>query len=308
MQLSTLRYFYKVSRSRSIREAAEQLHISASAVSRKIAELEHEFGQALFERHARGMRLTEAGEIVQQHFAQILLTVDTVHEQLNELKGLFRGRVRVASVEGAVAHLLMGAIASLHRDYPQISFELMTASASGAVDAVLLDAADLMIAFNVPPNAKISIVASSEVPLYAVVGTTHALKRARVVSLRDVASAPAGYLTEAHGARMLLDNALNKLGVTPHRMLVTNSIESLKAFVRHGIGMTLLPAFVVEREVRAGEFFLVPVAERELVSAPVIIGVRRGRQLSRGTQELAARLKDLLARPPKNVLSPARRR
>ena len=106
MELSTVRYFHKVACSSSIREAAEQLHVSASAISRKISQLEEEFGQPLFERHARGIKLTQAGEIVRQCFHDMLQNVDSLHDQLGELNGLLRGKVRIATVEGAVTYLL----------------------------------------------------------------------------------------------------------------------------------------------------------------------------------------------------------
>lgn len=294
MELSTIRYFHKVSRSCSIREAADQLHVSASAISRKIAQLEEEFGQPLFERHARGVRLTQAGEIVQQRFQDVLQNVDTLHEQLDELKGLLRGRIRIATVEGAVAYLLPQAIANLHRVYPNLSFEIMTAGGADVVESVLEDDSDLLIAFNVDPHANISVVARVALPLFAVVGANHALKSATLLSLRELENTKIGYLTESHGTRRLLDNALNELGVNPARTLVTNSVESLKAFARHGIGITFLPRFVFEREVTTGDLIAIPVREAELLTASLVIGVRRGRRMSRSTQELIERLKDLL--------------
>ncbi len=67
MNFTQLRYFTIVARSGGIRAASELLRVAASAVSRQIQQLEHQVGRPLFERHTRGMRLTEAGEIYAQH-------------------------------------------------------------------------------------------------------------------------------------------------------------------------------------------------------------------------------------------------
>lgn len=299
MQLSTIKYFCEVARSGSIREAADRLHIATSAISRQIAQLEEELGETLFERHARGITLTPAGAIAQEHFREMLLRVDLISDQLSELKGLRRGRVRIATVEGAVAYLLARAIADFHCVYPGVTLEITMAGTSEAVDAVLQDEADLFIAFNVPPNADISIVAQIAEPLYAVVGPAHVLWDAESCTLRQIANMPFGYLTEAHGIRRLLDQALHSLGVVPRPALVSNSIEALKAFARRAGGITFLPRFAAQREIEAGELCLVPVLEADLITALVMIGVHRGRRVSRATQELSQRIKDLLIDLPK---------
>ena len=299
MQLSTIRYFCEVARSGSIREAADRLHIATSAISRQIAQLEDELGEPLFERHARGTTLTPAGEIAQGHFREMLVRIESIYDQLSELKGLRRGRVRIATVEGAVAYLLARAIADFHSVYPGVSLEITIAGTSGAVDAVLQDEADLFIAFNVPPNADISVVAQIAEPLYAVVGPEHELWAAESCTLRQIANMRYGYLTEAHGIRQLLDQALHRVGVAPHPALVSNSLEALKAFARRAGGITFMPRFAAQREVEAGELCLVPVLEADLITALLIIGVHRGRRVSRATQELAERIKDLLVDLPK---------
>src|SRR5215470_8938292 len=68
MDFTALRYFSETAHARSIRAAAERLHVSPSAISRQIAKLEHELGAPIFDRRAQGMALTPAGEILQTKF------------------------------------------------------------------------------------------------------------------------------------------------------------------------------------------------------------------------------------------------
>src|SRR3954463_2877091 len=82
-----LRYFAAVARHGSIREAAGELHIAQSALSRQIVKLEQEFGVQLFHRHARGVELTSAGEIFLHYAVSSLRQVDRVRSELDALKG-----------------------------------------------------------------------------------------------------------------------------------------------------------------------------------------------------------------------------
>lgn len=299
MQLSTIRYFYEVSRSQSIRAAADRLHIAPSAVSRQIAQLEEELGHPLFERRARGIRLTAAGEIAKEHFRRLLLNVDAVREQLGEMNALRRGILRIATVEGAVAHLLSSAIKDFHLSYPNIVFDITIAGTSAVVDAVLEGDADMFIAFNAPPIPEIRLVTQVVQPLHVAVGPEHPLRSVAAVSLSELADMPIGYLTEAHGIRTLLDSAFSRIGAVPRRTVISNSIEALKKFVQEGICITLMPPFAAQREVDAGLLYLVPVQDRDLCSASVTLGTHRDQEHSRPLQELVSRIERLLTRLPK---------
>ena len=83
-----LRYFSAIARLGSIREAAEELHIAQSALSRQIQKLEEEFAVPLFERHARGVKLTSAGEIMMAAGGRWQKSLSEVRAQIEDLRGL----------------------------------------------------------------------------------------------------------------------------------------------------------------------------------------------------------------------------
>ena len=86
--LRFLRYIDEVARAGSIRKAAEQLHVTASAVNRRIMDIEEELGAPLFERRARGVRLTAAGELFLRYIREQAGDVARVQSQIEDLKGL----------------------------------------------------------------------------------------------------------------------------------------------------------------------------------------------------------------------------
>ena len=101
--LRIMRYVDEVARTGSIRKAADQLNVTASAVNRRIADLEDELGAQLFERRPRGVRLTAAGEVFVHYLRQQSGDIERMKSQIEDLKGLRRGTVRIACSQ-ALAH------------------------------------------------------------------------------------------------------------------------------------------------------------------------------------------------------------
>jgi len=120
----SLRYFATVARRGSIREAAEELHVAQSALSRQIQKLEQDFGVPLFQRHARGVELTSAGEIFLRHARSSLRQTERVRSELDALKGLRRGTINIQSIESLVPGVLPQAIMRFRARYPGITFEV----------------------------------------------------------------------------------------------------------------------------------------------------------------------------------------
>ena len=122
-----LRYFLEVARTGSVNQAAQRLHVAASAVSRQLAKLEDGLGVVLFERQARGMALTEAGTRLLAHAnAQTAQALELV-DQLHGLSAQGALRVRVACTEGFAASFLPTVMADFRAAHPQVQLQLQVA-------------------------------------------------------------------------------------------------------------------------------------------------------------------------------------
>lgn len=124
----TLRYFNEVAKLGSIRKAADRLHVAPSAVSRQIAQLEHELDAVLFERSKSGVRLTAAGEVLARQSHRVFRDIDRARSGIDDLRGLRRGEVNLWVIEGFVRGLLPTILAGFQRRYPDVSFKIQTAS------------------------------------------------------------------------------------------------------------------------------------------------------------------------------------
>ena len=125
--LRILRYVDEVARSGSIRKAADQLNVTASAVNRRIMDLEEELGALLFERRPRGVRLTAAGEVLVHYLREQDGEVERMKSQIEDLKGLRRGTVRIACSQALALEFLPRAIAEFRGRHPQVAFAVKVA-------------------------------------------------------------------------------------------------------------------------------------------------------------------------------------
>ena len=122
-----LRYFLEVARTGSVNQAAQRLHVAASAVSRQLGKLEDSLGVVLFERQARGMTLTEAGTRLLAHASAHDTQALELVEQLQDLSAQGALRVRLACTEGFSAAFTPLVMAGFRQAHPQVQLQLQVA-------------------------------------------------------------------------------------------------------------------------------------------------------------------------------------
>lgn len=241
MPLTQIRYFYEVARAGSIREASERLNVTPSSISRQIQNLEHEIKAPLFERRARGMTLTSAGELYMNYARSILVEFDQLHASIEDLRGLRRGHVRVYAVEGIVADALVGSITDFRASYPGVTFELTVAGADAIAAAVQAAEADIGVTFNVDSHLDIKVAFSISNPLYAIASPNHPITKKKKIGLAEVLSYPVALPDSSFAIRKLINRRCQQQRIVAAPALETNSVEALRAFARCGAGLTILP-------------------------------------------------------------------
>jgi DNA-binding transcriptional LysR family regulator len=160
-------YFEAVASHGSMRKAAATLNVASSALNRQILDLEDNLGVQLFERLPRGVRLTSAGEMLLGHVRRVARDFELTRSQIEDLRGLRRGHVRVAAIE-AVAGVIGRLIVASQRDHPRVSFEYLITGSREVVTAVLSEEADIGYAFNPSPERGFQIVVETDETLHAI--------------------------------------------------------------------------------------------------------------------------------------------
>ena len=185
-----LRYFLEVARAGSVNQAAQRLHVAASAVSRQLAKLEDAIGVSLFERQARGMALTEAGTRLLAHAnAQDAQAAELV-EQLQGLSAREALRVRVACTEGFAAGFMPMVMSAFRQAHPEVQLHLQVAVPQEVSALAMRGEVDLALKYSVAPEKGLQVLHSAIAPIYAITVAQHPLARQRSVTVADVVRYP----------------------------------------------------------------------------------------------------------------------
>ncbi|GAA4933387.1 LysR family transcriptional regulator [Actinomycetospora succinea] len=241
MELHQLRYLVAVAEEGGFTRAAAREHVAQPGISAQIARLERELGQTLFDRSARGVRLTPAGEAVLPHARAALAAVTGVRDTADELAGLVRGRVSVGMVRGGGVIDLPGLLGDFHRDHPGVEIRLVEA----ATDALLegLRSHDLDLAWvgrDGDPPADLDVDVVLDVPLVAAVPPGGPL--GETVTVAELAEHTVIALPVGAGVRAALDRAAADGGVTLHPALEAGSPPVLVDLALQGLGVAVVPS------------------------------------------------------------------
>jgi DNA-binding transcriptional LysR family regulator len=248
-----LRYFIAVGRLGSIRKAADELNVSASAIDRQILNAEAEIGLPLFERLPTGLRLTAAGEIMMAAGGRWQKGLTDVRAQIEDLKGLKRGHVEIAIIDALTKGYVPGAIESVQARYPGITIGVKVMGNADVRRAIADSEVDFGIFFDPDSYRDLTVRAFAEVVLGFVTPREHplgALKEARfsacagapvIVPAKPLAvSEQVGVLEGAH--RMALD-----------QKITSDNIQMITSLVMRGIGIGMLTSLDAATEVREGK-------------------------------------------------------
>ena len=289
--LNPLKYYIEVAHTGSIRAASERLHVAASAISRHVQIFETEAGTPLFERHARGMGLTAAGEIYLRYAQNVLAEGDNTQLQIDALKGLKRGHIRISCIEGIIAGPLSNALASFRQSFPEITYNVRAMNTSAVMQAVRDGEADIGVAFQASPVAGVAIAMRLPDPLMLIATADHPLARKGAVTLREIGQHPIAMPDRTFGIRQLVDAACHVQQIPLNLALETNAIEALRAFARAGSGVTILPSLVASPDLRQRVVVALPIREPMFGLSSVDICVREGRDLPTLVEEFLAHIK-----------------
>lgn len=257
----TLAYLHEVIRRGSLRRAAAHLDVDPSAISRQLKSLEEELGVALCERHGGGMRATEAGHLLVQHFHAQRSAEEAVRSQLMALQGLARGAVSIAVGEGFIADLISAPLNAFMTAFEGIAIEIRMAGVNEAIALVKDMEVDLALLYAPPVEPGLRCHIETRQPLDLIVPPDHPLLAlSRPLTLHDLAPWPLGLMDAPFGMRQMVNLVAQQERVHLEARLHTNSVAVLKNFVRSGIGVTFMPELTVIDEIERGEIHSLPMS------------------------------------------------
>jgi DNA-binding transcriptional LysR family regulator len=280
LSLTGLRVLREVAARGSFTAAAESLGYTQSAVSRQVAGLETAAGAALFDRTARGVRLTDAGGALLRRAGTVLDEVDAAQRELEGMSQLATGRLRVGAIPTAAAALLPRALRAFRERHPGVDVSLREGGTTSQIRRLISGSADaavigVMPQGQAPGDPRVALEHLIDDPMLLAVGLDHPLARRRTVNLDDLASEP--WIAGSTKADDSMLGAWQWADWQPRVELIAKEWTAKLGLVAAGLGVTLVPGLAADA-VRS-DVALVRIRSERPASRAVLLATRANEEL-----------------------------
>ncbi|WP_153075396.1 LysR family transcriptional regulator [Paraburkholderia bonniea] len=258
MNVDQLITFAAVAEHRNISRAAQALYLSQPAVSGQLRLLQEAFGEPLYQRDGRGVRLTAVGEQLAQYAVRLRDTYAQARAYRDAVRGVERGTLRIGASTTPASYVLPYLIATFHQRYPDVTLHTAggnTADITGALGALDIALIEGPVGEGLPPDTAVHAWCDDEI--VAIMPRQHPLAQAlQQANLQDVTLAQLGgyplVLREAgSGVRQIVEQAFAQAGVAAQVALEIAGVEGMKEAVRAGMGIGFVSAMSMLHENQA---------------------------------------------------------
>ncbi|WP_028602463.1 LysR family transcriptional regulator [Ottowia thiooxydans] len=241
--LRQLRVFCAVYERRSFTLAAEDMHMTQSAVSKLCAELEAEIGLSLFERTTRRIVPCDGAADLYEYAQEVLNTMRIAGRRLSALRTLDRGSVSIAASPMVSYGLLTPVIERFHTAHPGVTLNLHELTTDESLDYVRTGKCDLgLISVSTDDPQLLTKVVYAE-PLYLACPAQHTLVQQRSVNWEDIASLTHVTLRNVYSTRRTIERILKARGLELHTAIQAGTLATALKLVQGNLGVTLIPSY-----------------------------------------------------------------
>ncbi len=241
MDLTSLQLFVAVCKLGSIGKAAEREFIAASAVSKRISDLEATLSTSLLYRHARGVNLTPAGESPLHHARSVLFSLEKMQGELSEYAGGVRGHVRVHASISAIVQFLPEDLGAFIRQHAEVKIDLEEHLSTAVVRAVQEGAADLGICNTADGTGDLQTLPYKTDHLVLVVPAAHALLTYDAIKFEQALDFDQVTLHANSSIYLAIRQAATVLGRTIKLRIRVTGLDAMCRMIENGLGVGVMP-------------------------------------------------------------------
>jgi len=276
------RYFLEVVNTGSVKDAAANLHVAASAVSRQIAKLEDSCGTALFERRPHGMVPTQAGELLTKYARRAAMDTQRMRRELRSLHDAeLRSTIRIGSSEAVALNLLPGVLGEFRANRPDVAFQIQISSPASVAQRLADGSIDIGLAFSIRTESDVTVRFKVDAPLRAIMAPTHPLALRARVSLEDLKAYPIALTESGTTARWLFDSHSNVGDGSPFNLAYSSDSSSvIYAIVKSTNSVTLAGEITLREALKRQELAAVPITEAGFDARVLQVQTAKDRSLS----------------------------
>lgn len=254
MEIRQLRAFVAIAESGTFTAGALRVHVTQAAISMQIRQLETEIGAKVFVRAPRHVILTEAGEQLLRRARHILREHDAAIDEIAELAGAERGRLRIGSASAMVlSEQLPAILKELRKQHPAAEISVISGTSEVLVDQILGGEVDVAFV-SLPVDVRgIKTERLSQDQLVAIASPRHKLAKQRTISAYTLAGERLILGERGGNTRRLIDQFFAQAGATLHVAMELSRQQAIKRMVEEDMGVGIVPLASVKEEVDKGK-------------------------------------------------------
>lgn len=242
MDIRSLKFFLAVLEQGSITKASESVHVAQPALGLHIRKLEEELDLQLLERHSRGVRATEAGELLARHAELILRDVELAKEEMTNYLKVPSGKITIGLTPTAREAIAVPLVARVSRDLPSVHLTVKEALSESLVEYLLNYRADAALVYNTREGAdQLAFEPLANENMYFVYPLKEGVREPDTIPLAEVLQHRLILPTRPHLVRTEIDRLASNLEVTPEIIHEVDSMPAIRDFVARGLGCSVMP-------------------------------------------------------------------
>jgi DNA-binding transcriptional LysR family regulator len=240
--------------------AAEELHLSQSAVSIQISTLETAAGAPLVNRTGRGVRLTEAGELLLNYADRLLALWTETSDELSSFLGAFSGTLRIGAITSSEFWLPRFLVAFVKQN-PKVKIKLHVANRDDIVGSLTREEVDIAVMGRPPHELAVASFVVGSNPMAFLAAPHDPLSRGGIVTLADIAAARLLVRERGSGTRRTLERVFKDAGLHMRIGSELSSNEAIKHMCAAGFGPAYLSLMACILELEAGLLKILPMVD-----------------------------------------------
>ena len=259
MDVPQLRTILQVAELGSLSKAADRLRIAQPALSRQVRLLEEELGIRLFDRHGRGMVVTEAGKEVLRHAQRIMQELDEIRATVADEDAPLRGQVSIGMPPTVSDILSVPLVSAFQVRHPEARLRIVSAYTGYLLDWLHRGELDVAIMYETRPVRSLRMEPLLEEVLFLIGPPDSGLRPDLPVSFAQVAALKLFLPSLGNGLRTILEQSAQIAGCRLEVPVEADSYSTLKNLVESGHGYTILPLAPIHRDVLVGRLVYAPI-------------------------------------------------
>ncbi|MEZ5572378.1 MAG: LysR family transcriptional regulator [Halioglobus sp.] len=247
MDTQNLKAFLLVAETGSFSLAAEKLHLTQPAISKRVAQLEEQLNVALFDRIGRTVNMTEAGRALLPHARAVQMELQAAEQSVRDLAGEVQGRLRLATSHHIGLHRLPPVLSYFNKAFPQVQIDIDFMDSEQAYDLTLRGEVELSVVTLAPVEvANVVTLPIWPDPLDFMVQKGHALAQRKTLDLQELSRHPAILPGLNTYTGQIVKSLFDRRELTIQIAIATNYLETIRMMASVGLGWTVLPRSMLD--------------------------------------------------------------